>query len=381
MHRANETRLRNHPRSVLATSTHDTKRGEDARYRLCVLTEIADTWAACVGRWRRLKTRRRDASTVGAAQEYLLLQSLLAIWPLHGAEEEAPELRTRMEEYAVKAAREAKELTSWLEPEAGYEERLRHYVSLLLPAGSGTGFQRYFRAVLDQAIYFGMLNSASACVLKFTAPGVPDTYQGNELPALVLVDPDNRRQPDLQAHAQMLETLTESIQATSLERFAAALLDTWRNGRLKLFLTWRLLRLRAANAALFDAGNYMPLATEGPQAAHLCAYARITADCTLLVVVSRWTATLVQGTSAAPLGEAWRDTRILLPPEIPAGEYNNLFTGRTLLLGTAPDGPRGIKAEELFHTLPVAVLMAGGTIPAIRTAAANAPSPHKPRRA
>jgi (1->4)-alpha-D-glucan 1-alpha-D-glucosylmutase len=381
LHRANEMRLRSHPRSVLATSTHDTKRGEDARYRLCVLTEVVDAWAACVGRWRRLKSRRRDASTIGAAQEYLLLQSLLAIWPLDAHDEEAPELRARMADYAVKAAREAKELTSWLEPDASYEEKLQHYVSLLLPEGSGTGFGRYFRAVVDPVAYFGALNSASACVLKFTSPGVSDTYQGNELPALVLVDPDNRRQPDLQAHARVLEELAAAIEATSLERTATTLLDTWRDGRLKLFLTWRLLTLRAANAALFEAGGYLPLQTEGAQAAHLCAYARTTSDCTLIVVVSRWTATLVQDTSVAPLGETWTDTRVLLPPEIPAGEYTGLFTGRTLLLGAAPDGPRGVKAKDLFQTLPVAVLMAGGVIPAIRTAAANDPSPHRPRRA
>ena len=381
LHRANEMRLRSHPHSVLATSTHDTKRGEDARYRLCVLTEIVDAWTACVGRWRRLKSRRRDASAVGAAQEYLLLQSLLSIWPLDAREEQAPELRTRMQDYAVKAAREAKALTSWLEPDTDYEEKLRHYVSLLLPEGSGTGFGRYFRSVLDQVACFGMLNGASACVLKFTSPGVPDTYQGNELPALVLVDPDNRRPPDLRAHDWALEELANAIHTTSLERTAATLLDAWRDGRLKLFLTWRLLTLRAANAALFDAGDYMALQTEGAQTAHLCAYARSSADCTLIVVVSRWAATLVQGTSAAPVGQAWTDTRVLLPPGIPAGEYTSVFTGRTLLLGEAPDGPRGIKVEELFQTLPVAVLMAGGVIPAIQTAAASAPSPRRPRRA
>lgn len=382
LHRANESRQREHPRSVLATSTHDTKRGEDARHRLCVLTEIVDEWAACVSRWRRLKTRRREAATVGAAQEYLLLQSLLAIWPLDVAAEESTELRLRMEEYAVKAAREAKELTSWLEPDAGYEDRLRHYVGMLLPGnGTGTGFPRYFRPVLDEVMYFGMLNSLSACVLKFTAPGVPDTYQGNELPALVLVDPDNRRQPDLHAHADALEVLEKTIAATSLEATAAALLDGWRDGRLKLFITWRLLTLRAANAGLFDAGDYVALGVDGARAAHLCAYARRSGDVTLLVVVSRWAATLMHGATAAPLREAWRDTRVLLPDEIPEGEYSNVFTGRTFLVGAGPDGPRGMKAEDLFQTLPVAVLLSGGVIPSVRTAAANGPSRRTPHRA
>ena len=382
LHRANEMRQREYPRSVLATSTHDTKRGEDARYRLCVLTELVAEWAACVGRWRRLKTRRRDAATVGAAQEYLLLQSLLAIWPLDAAAEESAELRLRMEEYAVKAAREAKELTSWLEPDSEYEDRLRHYVAMLLPGnGPGTGFARYFRPVLDEILYFGMLNSLSACVLKFTAPGVPDTYQGNELPALVLVDPDNRRQPDLRAHSQALEELILSIAETSLESTAARLLQSWRDGCLKLFVTWRLLMLRAENPALFDAGTYVALAVEGAHAPHLCAYGRTNGDCTLLVVASRWAATLMQGETAAPLNEAWGDTRILLPARIPEGEYSNVFTGRTFLVGAGPDGPRGVKAEDLFQTLPVAVLLSGGVIPSVQTAAASAPSRRTPHRA
>ncbi|HXC60850.1 MAG TPA: hypothetical protein VN645_16150, partial [Steroidobacteraceae bacterium] len=376
VHRANEWRAREYPRCVLATSTHDTKRGEDARYRLCVLTEMPEEWAACVSRWRRLKTRRRDHSSVGAAQEYLLLQSLLAIWPLDWVSEDLPAevssgLRTRMEEYAVKAAREAKEQTSWLEADESYEDRLRHYVRLLLPGDSATGFQRYFRPVLEQVAYFGMLNSLSASVLKFTAPGVPDTYQGNELPAFVLVDPDNRRIPDLQAHAQALDALVKSVDASSLVQVAGALLQSWRDGHLKLFLTWRLLTLRAANPALFDAGAYVPLSVEGSQAAHLCAFARVTPHSAIIVVVSRWAATLMQGAVAPPLGAAWDDARISLPAEVPVGEYIDVFTGHTLLLGASTDAGRTLKAHELFGTLPVCVLIAGGVTPAIQTAAGN----------
>ena len=360
LHRANETRLREHPRSVLATSTHDTKRGEDARYRLCVLTEIDRTWNDCLGRWRRLKSRRRDAAIIGGTQEYLLLQSLLGIWPLHPAAQESAELRQRLEEYAVKAAREAKQQTSWLEPDADYEEMLRQYVAVLLPVSRNTGFARYFRPVLDQVTWFGMLNGLSATVLKFTAPGVPDTYQGNELPAFVLVDPDNRRQPDLQAHAGILDGIARSVEATSLAATAAALLHSWQDGRLKLFITWRLLGVRSASPALFDGGSYLPLAVAGEQAAHLCAYARVAADCTLLVVVSRWAATLVRGAIAAPLGhDDWGDTNITLPAEVPAGAYADVFTGRVLQADKS-SGNLQLKAAALFETLPVAVLLRTG---------------------
>jgi len=122
---------------------------------------------------------------------------------------------------------------------------------------------------------------------------------------------------------------------------------------------------------VFETGTYLPLSITGAGAEHLCAYARVSVDCTLIIVVSRWAATLMQSTPAAPLGPVWSDTRILLPEAVCAGEYCNVFTGRTLLIGTAPDGPRGVNASELFHSLPVAVLMAGGLIPSVRTAAAS----------
>src|SRR6478735_7458066 len=292
--------------------------------------------------------------------ECLLLQSLLGIWPLDPAAQESTELRRRLEEYAVKAAREAKQQTSWLEPDAEYEEMLRQYVAVLLPVSRNTGFARYFRPVLDQVTWFGMLNGLSATVLKFTAPGVPDTYQGNELPAFVLVDPDNRRQPDLQAHAGILDGIARAVEATSLAATAEALLHSWQDGRLKLFITWRLLGVRSASPALFDSGSYLPLAVAGEQAAHLCAYARVAAECTLLVVVARWAATLVRGAIAAPLGhDDWGDTNITLPAEVPAGAYADVFTGRVL----QPENSSGnlqLKAAALFETLPAAVLLRTG---------------------
>jgi (1->4)-alpha-D-glucan 1-alpha-D-glucosylmutase len=213
----------------------------------------------------------------------------------------------------------------------------------------------------------------SACVLKYTVPGVPDTYQGNELPAFVLVDPDNRRIPDLHAHAQMLDALAREIEAASLPQVARGLLESWRDGRLKLFVTWRLLALRAANPALFDAGSYLPLVAEGSQAAHVGAFARVAAGGTLIVVASRWAATLMRGDVAPPVGQVWNDARIQLPAEVPVGEYIDVFTGRTLLVGASTDAGRTLKAHDLFSSLPVCVLMTGGVMPAVQTAAANGP--------
>jgi (1->4)-alpha-D-glucan 1-alpha-D-glucosylmutase len=189
---------------------------------------------------------------------------------------------------------------------------------------------------------------------------VPDTYQGNELPAFVLVDPDNRRQPDLQAHAGILDGIARSVEATSLAATAGALLHSWQDGRLKLFLTWRLLGLRSTAPALFDSGSYLPLAVEGEQGAHLCAYVRVAGDSTLLVVVSRWAATLVRGAIAAPLGrDAWGATHITLPIDV-AGDYADVLTGRVLQPDTS-SGNAQLKAAALFEILPVAVLLRRGT--------------------
>jgi (1->4)-alpha-D-glucan 1-alpha-D-glucosylmutase len=358
LHQANLLRRRDSPCSVLASSTHDTKRGEDARYRLCTLTEIASTWASCLRRWRRLKGQRHGIHPVGATQEYLLLQSLLAIWPLPPADEDTQSLRGRMEEYAIKSAREAKERTSWLDHDADYETALREYVNLLLPARRNSGFPRYFRAAIDQAAYFGMLNCLSASVLKFTSPGVPDIYQGNELPAFVVVDPDNRRQPDLRAHALLLDELVEWVGKTPPASAATALLENWWDGRLKLFLSWRLLNLRRDNPALFHSGTYTPLPIEGIHAEHLCAFAREGGGCTLIVLVSRWAATLSGGALRAPLGDAvWQDTRIALPATIGGGEYIDALSGRAVRIAAADAAVRELRAGSLFETLPVSVLV------------------------
>jgi (1->4)-alpha-D-glucan 1-alpha-D-glucosylmutase len=371
LHQANLARQRDFPGTLLATSTHDTKRGEDARYRLCALTELTAGWSACLRRWRRLKGQRQGADSVGAAQEHLLLQSLLAIWPLPQADEDRNALRQRMEEYAIKAAREAKELTSWLDPDAQYEAQLRDYVKLLLPARPGSGFARYFRPVIDQAAFLGMLNALSACVLKFTVPGIPDIYQGNELPALVLVDPDNRRPPDFAAHAPLLGEIASSTREVS-PAAATAMLDAWWNGRLKLFVTWRLLNLRRDHPDLFASGNYTPLAVQGSCAAHLCAYARESPRGTLIVVVSRWAGILSNGAMQAPLGQAWQDTGIRLPASIGGGDYVDVLSGNVSIIAAFGADERTLPAASLLQTLPVAVLF-GGLSCTTRTAAANVP--------
>jgi (1->4)-alpha-D-glucan 1-alpha-D-glucosylmutase len=301
--------------------------------------------------------------------EYLLLQSLLAIWPVAPGVDTGPGLRQRLEDYALKAAREAKEHTSWLDPEEEYEQSLRAFVALLLPDAIDAGFHAYFRNLIEPVAYFGMLNALSATVLKLTSPGVPDIYQGNELPQLVLVDPDNRRQPDYAAHAQILDAVAHDAESTTAAAAAMTMLAEWRDGRLKLFACSRLLGLRRAWPELFDSGDYTPLHVQGPRAAHLCAFARTAGDSSLLVVVSRWAATLSRGQMQPPLGEAcWRGNQLELAAELPAGDYVDVLTGRAQRLHEG--AARVLEVASLLDTLPVTVLVRTG--PA-RTAAASAP--------
>ncbi len=355
LHRANDERAREWPRTMLSTSTHDSKRSEDARWRLCALSEMPQEWAICLGRWRRLKLHRRPPGAPGAVQEYILLQSLLGIWPADAAAADVESLRSRLCDYAIKAAREAKQDTSWLDPDEEAEATLHDMVVQMLPEQGAAGFDRYFRAVIDPVAFFGMLNSLAAVTLKLTAPGVPDLYQGTELPALALVDPDNRRAVDFAKHQATLDEIGQLIEAQSLDAVAAMLRDSWQDGRLKLLVTSRLLALRHSHAAAF-AGDYLALATQGTFSDHLCAYARIADAGVVITVVSRWAATMTGGAMRAPLGEeAWQDTAVLVPPKIAPGRYVDMLTGRMHQVAAEADGTL-LAAGELFATLPCCVL-------------------------
>jgi (1->4)-alpha-D-glucan 1-alpha-D-glucosylmutase len=226
--------------------------------------------------------------------------------------------------------------------------------------------------MLEAVAFLGMLNSLSATLIKLTAPGVPDIYQGNELPQLVLVDPDNRRMPDLNAHAAQLEAIVHELEKSSLDDVVRLLRDSWRDGRLKLFLTWRLLRLRVANPRLLEEGAYLPLSVEGERASHLCAFARSVAGCTLISIAARWMGRLVpRGSCAVPGAAAWGDTRMLLPAQLPAGEYRDVLTGHVIPVGESSAGERRLLAGDLLSVLPVSVLIGGGNFPAARTATAS----------
>jgi (1->4)-alpha-D-glucan 1-alpha-D-glucosylmutase len=272
-HAGNQERARTSPRQLLATSTHDTKRGEDVRMRLATLAEIPDDWSAAVSHWRQL-LREEGLALDDPSLEYFFYQTLIGSYP---AEPDASldDYRKRLSEALIKAAREARRRTSWGRPEQGFESRLTGFIDGAL---SCANFLQAFRPLQQRVARAGVANSLVQTVLKLTVPGVPDIYQGSELWDLSLVDPDNRRPVDYPLRRQMLSTLKEQW-SRDPEGTLRQALDNWPDGRIKLLLTSLLLGLRAVEPELFE-GAYLPWETQGESAG---AFRRQGADSELLV--------------------------------------------------------------------------------------------------
>ncbi len=381
-HRKNAERAHYRPHALVCASTHDSKRGEDVRARLDVLSEWPGEWRAAVERWRVLNAPFKASLDSGPApsnnDEYLLYQTLFGAWP--ATPPEAAELaafRGRIEDYMIKAAKEAKERTAWIAPDPDYEEALRGFVQALLPldadpippaepaageAPDSAAFLADFLTFHRRLLAPGLLNGLSQTLLKLTVPGVPDIYQGNELWAFNLVDPDNRRPVDYDRRRAELQALTASFQSDhNLPQMLQALLARLDDGRAKLFITWKLLSLRRELPALFGDGDYQGLTVQGPQAERLCAFARRHAQREALVLAPIKLAALAPAdTDPLPLGEAvWGDTRIRLPEGSEGRGYTHLFTGELHRPEHDGQGP-WLPAARILEHFPVALLTAQG---------------------
>ena len=345
-HAANSERRESWPHSLLATSTHDNKRSEDVRARISVLSEIPGAWRRRVSLWARLNEackRQTDGSlTPSRNDEYLLYQTLIGAWPLEIPDETAhDEFVARIEVYMLKAVREAKQHTSWINRNPAYEEALSGFVHEILRRGSPflddfLPFQRWLSR-------FGLYNSLSQVALKLTAPGVPDIYQGNELWDFSLVDPDNRRPVDYSARESALASLDEVA--------APELLATLEDGRAKLMLTTRLLALRQRHETLFRDGDYLPLASSGTKAEHLCAFARQHGSEAVVMVAPRLYVGLLDGEERLPIGDVWGDTRLELGPLGAETRWRDLISGRMHAAGET------LLLAEALAEFPVAVLV------------------------
>lgn len=341
-HEFNSRRQARTPRALNATATHDTKRGEDVRARINVLSELAGEWAERQRGWNEVTSGLRSSVDGKRAptnnDATLIYQTLVGAWPLD--ERDLPEFRERVRAYVIKAAREAKERTSWLDPNEEYERALTGFADALFDCDP---FLETFVPFQRRVAELGMLNSLAQVVLKVASPGVPDIYQGTEFWDLSLVDPDNRRPVDFEKRVRILDELTRSEPTADLAR---ELLESWRDGRIKLHVTHRALSFRRANATLFSEGDYVPLEVTGEYADNVLAFARRDGDSWAIVAVPRLTAKL----GALPVGKSWGDTRIQLPPGAPAA-WRNVFTNERL---TVAEGR--ISVGNAFAHLPVALL-------------------------
>ncbi|HVF90258.1 MAG TPA: malto-oligosyltrehalose synthase, partial [Blastocatellia bacterium] len=355
-HEWNRARFARHPFTLNATSTHDTKRGEDARARIDTLTEMPGEWARHLELWsgqnRKHKTLIEGEEAPSRNREYFLYQTLLGSFPFDEGERGA--YVQRVKDYMVKAAREAKVRTFWQDPSRDYEAALLSFVEAVLTPSTGNEFLESFEVFRKKVARFGAFNSLSQALVKITSPGVPDFYQGSELWDFSLVDPDNRRPVDYRKRAAFLREIKEREQA-DLPALLEELLSKIEDGRVKLFTIYRALMARNENRELFDEGEYLPLGVTGARAENVVAFARRGGPGS----PSRWAITIaprlltsVVGERELPLGAAWRNTRVELPEGAPKA-WSHAFTGQVI------DGREEIELSEAFRRFPACLLIGG----------------------
>jgi (1->4)-alpha-D-glucan 1-alpha-D-glucosylmutase len=347
-HAANKERQKRFPQALLATATHDHKRGEDTRARLAVLSEIPAEWEAALQRWTRLNIplkRDLDGPAPDAADEIMLYQTLVAAWPLDLAPDDTEGLakfEDRVAGWQEKALREAKRRTSWTVPDTDYEGACRSFLAGLLDAGRSVNMAGELASFAARIAPSGAINSLTQTLLRLTSPGIPDLYQGTEFWDFSLVDPDNRRPVDFAARQAALEAAEAP----------ASLLPSWRDGRVKQAVIARTLALRARAPGLFTQGSYIPLRLEGPFADHALAFARVHEGRSAIVIGTRLPIT-IDLSADKPLVNAgnWRETAILLPRSLVDRKLVHILDGEVEIMSTTRLSLAGILSR-----LPVALM-------------------------
>jgi len=351
-HRCNVERQRDWPGTLLATSTHDTKRSEDVRARMVAISEVPQLWRSSLQRWRVINKRwKRDldeAPAPDANEEYLFYQTLLGTWPMDAAGRAEPaataEYIDRIQAYMAKALKEAKMNTSWIQPNEQWDAAMSDFVARVLDPSPKNKFVPAFLPVAEEIARLGAINSLSQVALKLTAPGVPDIYQGNEIWDFSLVDPDNRRPVDYARRGEILRSL-ETVSPDEL-------LQKWPDGRIKLLLTQRLLRFRREHPLLFQHGSYSPLTVTGTFAESCVAFSREHEGKWIAVMVPR----LSSRVGFPPIGDKWQDTAVEFPASLSRESARELFTSRDL---PSDNGP--LKVSDALAVLPFAVYAIAAT--------------------
>ncbi|RJF95337.1 malto-oligosyltrehalose synthase [Noviherbaspirillum saxi] len=354
-HEANAVRAARFPQSMLATATHDHKRGEDVRTRIAVLSELPNEWAQAVRGWMRINAPLRievasdvgsDTSAPHAADELMLYQMLAGAWPigLDIADKEGIEqFAERIERWQTKALREAKQVSDWVMPNEEYEAACKQFLYAVLGPGPNNTFLPQLAAWVQRVAPAGAAKSLVQTVLRMTSPGIPDLYQGTDYWDLSLVDPDNRRPVDYAARQQSLSTADDDI----------ANIEDWQSGHLKQQIVRRSLHLRAREQDLFARGDYVPLALEGPRSRHAIGFLRRWQDRTAIVIAAHLPASLMGDASGPAVpAVAWQDTIALLP-QMANATWMDLYTGKTVRVVNGR-----IQLADVLAILPAAVLLA-----------------------
>jgi len=352
-HSFNKRRLANWPFAMNATSTHDTKRGEDVRARINAISEFPSEWTQKIRTWTRLnlplKTIVGGRAAPDRIEELFIYQTMVGAMPFD--EGELPGFASRLVEYMTKAVREGKRNSSWLHPNVEHEAAVCAFIVKLLDAGGGGPFLKDFLQFQRKVAFYGMLNSLSQVVLKIASPGVPDFYQGSELWDLNMVDPDNRRPVDFGARADILGEVCATAGSRDDLR---GLMAGYRDGRIKLYTTHRALMLRNACPAVFGWGDYIPLEAEGELNECLIAFCRRARDDWALAVVPRLLSR-VAAEGEFPLGEGrWKGTAIRLTEGIPHS-WRDAFSGREVE-AERHNSDYILRAADLLERFPVALL-------------------------
>jgi (1->4)-alpha-D-glucan 1-alpha-D-glucosylmutase len=353
-HSEMEHRARSWPHAMLTTSTHDSKRSEDVRARINVLSEVPDVWRKHVSRWQELNSKFKREGTPSANDEYLLYQTLVGTWPAAGNSDKVGESYIdRISEYMLKAIREAKENTSWSNTNESYESGVKQFVEAVLGDKASVAEIGSFSL---KVLRSGMLNSLAQTLIKLTAPGVPDIYQGNDIWRFDLVDPDNRQPVDYAARQNTLQNVrtSQELAGDQLKAYLRELLDNPEDGRVKLYTIWKALGLRRSQPELFTKADYTALHADGQLRAHIVAYTRAFGDSRAIVVVPRLCARLLGEAGALWRGEIWQNTFLRLP--FGAGKFRNLFTGE-LLETEQFDRGSTLAVASVLNEFPVALLV------------------------
>jgi (1->4)-alpha-D-glucan 1-alpha-D-glucosylmutase len=329
-HKFNQHQQEVWPHKMNATATHDTKRGEDVRARINVLSEIPDEWEQQVKSWRELNSPKKvnlvNRIVPDTNDEYFFYQTLIGSFPFEGIEN--TDFIERLKNYVIKAVREAKVHTAWLRPDNDYETGFITFVDHVLEPSKQNQFLKKFKPFWKKVAHYGILNSLSQTLLKITSPGVPDIYQGTEFWDLSHVDPDNRRPVNFDRRIEVLREIKEQAEADIL-KLIEELIATREDARIKLFLTARVLSARKQYRQVFQDGDYQPLATVGTFKDHIIAFTRSWGDTTVMAIAPRFLTSLIQPNEMAIGKQVWQDTKLELPPELPS-VWKDAITNQTV---------------------------------------------------